>query len=111
VDGADDRLTRPVVVDRLADRFDACGQSRLADEAIAPHFVEQLLLAHDAAAPLHEAGEHVEGLRFELDFLPVAPQHDAGQVELAVGKPQYHGASDSLATRAPLWPTGVPGTC
>ena len=54
VDRADDRLPVAVVVDGLANRLDAGGERRLADEAIAPDLVEQLLLADDGAAALHQ---------------------------------------------------------
>ena len=46
VHGADDRLPGAVVADGLAHRLDPRRQRRLADEPVAPHLVEQLLLAH-----------------------------------------------------------------
>ena len=89
----DDRLPAAVVADRLTHRLDPRGQRRLADEAVAPDLVEQLLLAHDLAATLHEIREDVEDLGLELDLSTVAPQHDAGQVQLAVREPEDHDGS------------------
>ena len=101
VDRADDRLPVAVVVDGLANRLDAGGECRLADEAITPDLVEQLLLADDGAAALHQVREDVEGLRLELDLLTVAAQDDAGQIQLAVREPQDHVylAVDSTRSR------------
>ena len=85
---ADDRLAAAVVADGLAHRLDPGGQRRLADEAVAPDLVEQLLLAHDLAAPLHEVAQEVEDLRLDPNLVAVAAQHDAGEVQLAVREPK-----------------------
>jgi hypothetical protein len=86
----DDRLAAAVVGDRLAHRLDARGERRLGDEAVAPHLVEQLLLADHASPPLHEIRQQVERLRFELDLLAVAAQHDPLEIELAVREAKDH---------------------
>ncbi len=92
VDGADDRLSAAVVVDRPAYGFDARGERRLADEPVTPDLVEQLLLAHDRAPTFDQVGQHVEGPGLELDLVTVAAQHDPGQIQLAVGEAQDHVA-------------------
>ena len=69
---ADHPLQAPVVADHLAHRLDLRRQRRLADEAVAPDAVEQLLLAHHLAAPLHEVAEEIERLRLDADLVAVA---------------------------------------
>jgi hypothetical protein len=58
----DDPLPRTVVTDGAARRLDARRHGRLADEAVAPHVVEQLVLRDDPVAVLDEIGEDAEHL-------------------------------------------------
>ena len=83
VDGPDDPLRRTVVADRLPGSLDPGRQRRLADEAVTPHCVEQLLLAHHRATPLDQAAEEIEHLRLEPHLPPLATQHNPADVQLA----------------------------
>ena len=51
--------------------------TRLADEAYAPHLLEQLLAGEHAALVLHECAQKVELLACEVDF-PAIRHHGAG---------------------------------
>src|SRR5262249_33913981 len=73
VRGTDDARGAAVVADSLARRFDAAGERRLADEAIAPNVVEELFLRHDPIALLDQVAEHVEHLRFDVLRFTVLP--------------------------------------
>ena len=63
----DDRLARPVVADGTAGGLDPARQRGLADEAVTPDRVEQLLLAHDPVGMGGEVDEHVEDLGLDGD--------------------------------------------
>src|SRR4051794_10704943 len=62
VGGADERLATAVVPDGSACCLDAARHRRLADEAVAPDVVEELVLADDPLPVLDEVGEHIEDL-------------------------------------------------
>jgi hypothetical protein len=66
----DDPLLRTVVTDGAARRLDARRQRRLADEPVAPHVVEQLVLRDDPVAVLDEIGEHAEHLWLDRHGAP-----------------------------------------
>ena len=60
VDRADHALRPPVVADGAARGLEPAGERRLADEAVAPDVVEQLLLGDHAVTVLDEVGEEIE---------------------------------------------------
>ncbi len=59
-------------------------QRRFADEAVAPHVVEQLVLGHHTIAMGDEVDEHVEHLTFDVDRLTPAAQLEPVDVDLEV---------------------------
>ena len=78
---ADHRLAGPVVTDRPARRLDSAGERRLADEAIAPHVVEQLRLGDDPISVSDEVSEHVEDLPLDVHGLTGPFEPEALEVE------------------------------
>ena len=80
-DGPDVALGLAVVAERVPRRLDPAGQGRLADEAAAPHRVEQLFLGDEAVVVAHQLGHHVEDLGFDPDHVAVAAQLVAGGVQ------------------------------
>ena len=62
-DGPDQALLVAAVADRLAHRIDVAGQGRLRDDPPAPHRRQQIVLADDVLAVLHEMEQQVEDLR------------------------------------------------
>jgi hypothetical protein len=87
----DDALAPPVVTDRAARRLDAARQRRLAHETVAPHRVEQLLLAHDAVGVRHEVDQHVEHLRLDRHPDTSAVQLVPIEIELGIAEGEDHG--------------------
>ena len=78
---ADHLLPCAVVADGAAGRLDPAGQRRLADEAVAPHVVEQLRLGHDPVTVGDEIGEDVEHLPLDVYRLPGPFEPEAFQIE------------------------------
>src|SRR5690606_14696575 len=70
--------------------LDAAGEGRLADEAVAPHLVEQLLLGHDAIPVGDEVPEDVEDLGLERDHLTAGPQLERVGIELVGAEAPDH---------------------
>jgi hypothetical protein len=83
-------LFSAVVSHRSASCCDAGGQRRLADESVAPHAVEELLLRHHTVVVFDEVAQQVEHLRLDVTALPVAPQLETPDVELELGKLEDH---------------------
>jgi len=86
VGGADEALAASVVPDRLTCRLYPAGERRLADEAIAPDSVEQLLLGHNPVPFPDQHGEQVEHLRLNRPEPPGAAQLEPVEIELAVAE-------------------------
>ena len=78
----DDSLLLPVVADGSPGRLDAGRERRLADEAVAPDVVEQLVLGDDAVAVLDQVGEHAEHLRLDRHRRAGATQLEQVGVEV-----------------------------
>jgi hypothetical protein len=57
------------VPDRLAHGIDVAGQGGFRDDAAAPDGFDQVVLAHDTRAVLHEVKQQVEDLRPDRDHL------------------------------------------
>src|SRR5581483_37777 len=75
------RLLR-IVVERAAQLADDGLQHRFADVPMAPHRVEQRVLAHELAGRARERAQHVEGFWGERDRLAVATETRVGLVEV-----------------------------
>jgi hypothetical protein len=90
----DHGLLLPVVAHRPPGVLDLGRQRRLADEAIAPHVVEQLLLRDDAITMYDEIGQHIDDERLELDDLAVAGQLVAFWIQLEPGPGVPHGPAE-----------------
>ena len=88
--GTDHHLTVAVVADGAARRLDPTGERRLADEAVTPHLVEQLLLGHHPVPVGDQVGEHIEHLRFDLHDRTRVAQFERVAVEFAVTEHEDH---------------------
>ena len=77
----DHLLPRAVVTDGATHRLDPARQCRLADEAIAPHVVEQLRLGDNPLAMGDEIGEDVEHLALDVHCLSSPFEPEAFQIE------------------------------
>ena len=87
---AHDALGCAVVADGLTERLDPAGQGGVADEAVTPHRVEELLLGDHPMSLLDQQDQHVEHLRLDRAHLPVAAQLVALWLELAVPEDVAH---------------------
>ena len=74
VHGTNDALRRAAVVDGLSRRVQARRQCRVGDDPPAPNPLDQIVLADDPAAVLHQIDQQVEYLRFERDLPRAAAQ-------------------------------------
>ena len=93
-DRADQALLLAAVADRLAHRIDVTGQGRFGDDPPTPHRIQQIILADDALAVLHQVEQQVEDLRPDRNRLgppgelpPVGVEHVVSEHELHVGAP------------------------
>jgi hypothetical protein len=100
MDGPDHLLAAAVVADCLTDELDTCRQGGLADETVAPQFVEQFFFANDDPSMLHEVREYVEDLGLEFDLTAIAPEDDSAQVQLAAREAENHHATSRATTIA-----------
>jgi hypothetical protein len=87
----------PIVVDsselaRLAHASYAARQRRIRHDPTAPDRLQEVVLADDAIAVLHQINQEVEHLRFERDqlaatpeFAPVEVKHVIAEAKLQIG--------------------------
>jgi hypothetical protein len=102
VDRPDDRLFTPTVTDRLAQRLDLGGERRLADEAVAPHPVEQVVLGHQLAAPIEQLDQDLHRPRFQRDHLAIASQLPPVAIEFAASEDHHpHGDQPYAVAKIP----------
>jgi hypothetical protein len=64
-DGADQLLVFAAVADRRSRGVDAAGQGRIRHDPAVPDGSEQVVLADDAVAVLHQENQQVEHLRLD----------------------------------------------
>ena len=73
--GLDEFLAIRRLAERLANRVNVVGEIGFLDGGVGPHFLDQLILRHQAARVCREHGEHVKCLRRERHWLAV-PEHE-----------------------------------
>ena len=88
-DGADQPLLVAIVADRPPRGVDAARQGGIRHDAAAPHRRDEIVLADDAVAVLHEMEKEIEYLRFDcnccgatVQFAPVGIEHMIVKYEL-----------------------------
>ena len=82
VERLDHALRLTVIAHRPPGRLDPRRQRGLADEAVAPHVVEQVVLGDHSVAVLDEEREHAEDLRLHGNGRAGAPQLEPVGVEV-----------------------------
>src|SRR5262249_45951401 len=107
-----------VVGHRLAHRIDPAGERRIRHDAAAPDGGDQVVLAHDAVAVLHQIQQEIEHLRLDLDQLGAPAQLPPVDVKQMIFKTKWHGVGlpatpsrkgrDSIARRSPAHPVTPP---
>ena len=94
---ADQLLVLAAVAHRLARGVDAAGQGRVRDDPVAPDCGNEIVLADDAVAVLHQINEQIEHLRLDGDDV-VAPAELAPiGVKPMAGKQELHVAALHLS--------------
>ena len=78
------------VADRLARGVDAAGQRRIRHDAAAPDRGDEIVLADDAVAVLHQIDQQVEHLRLDGDSFGAAAQLAPVGVKRMIGKEKLH---------------------
>ena len=89
-DGADQLLVLAAVADRLARGVDAAGQRRIRHDPAAPDRSNQIVLADDAVAVLHQVNQQIEHLRLDRNGLGAAAQFAPIDVKRMIGKEKLH---------------------
>ena len=89
-DRADQPLFFAAVADRLARRIDAAGQRRIRHDAAAPDRCDEIVLADDAVAILHEIDQEIEYLRLDRNRLRAAVQFAPVGIKCVIGKVKLH---------------------
>ena len=93
VPGLNHPLRGAAVADRLADGRETAGHRRIGYVHVRPHVFEQLRLRHQTTAMLHQVGEDLIRLGFELDRHPSTAQLTAVGVEYILAKDVQHSHS------------------
>jgi hypothetical protein len=89
-DRPDQALLFTAVTDRLAHGVDVAGQGRFGDDAPAPDHSQQVVLADDVLAILHEVEQQVEDLRPNRDGLGMPGQLPPIGVERVLSEQILH---------------------
>ena len=97
----DHRLACPVVADGTAGGLDPARQRGLADEAVTPDRVEQLLLADHTVGMGGEVDQHVEDLGLDRHEQAGAAQLVAIEIELAVAEGEDHARPSKTVVSDP----------
>src|SRR5258708_38166019 len=84
-DGADQLLLLAAVADRLARGVDAAGQRRIRHDPAAPDRRDEIILADDALAILHQVDQEIEHLRLDRDPRAAPVQLAPGRITPVIG--------------------------
>src|SRR5262249_57588569 len=79
------------VGERVSGGVDAAGQGRIRDDTAAPDRGDQIVLADDAVAVLHQINQQVEHLRLDGDGIGAAAQFAAVDVKHMISQVKLHG--------------------
>ncbi|MNI43108.1 hypothetical protein D3C73_974280 [compost metagenome] len=104
-DGAHQALLLTGITNGLAHRIDVAGDRRFRNDPVAPHRLEQLVLADDAVGIVDEQQQQIENLRSDGHDLPAQGQLPALLIEYVVFKREWQ-IEHPLAKRPQL---RVPG--
>jgi len=85
-DGADQLLVVAAVAERLAGGVDAAGQGGIRHDPAAPDRGDEVVLAHDAVAVLHQVDQQVEHLRLDRDRFEAPAQLPPVGIKPMIGK-------------------------
>ena len=89
-DSADQLLVLAAVADCLSRGIDAAGQGRIRHDPAAPDRSDEIVLADDAIAVLHQVNQQVEHLRLDVYRNFGAPEFAPFNIDLVVTKAEDH---------------------
>jgi len=101
-DGADQLLVFAAVADRLSGGVDAAGQGRIRHDPAVPDRGDEVVLADDAVAVLHQVNQKVEHLRLDGDGLGAAAELASVGIKPMIGEDKLHVAAPNPDSRAAL---------
>ena len=93
-DGADQLLIFAVVADRLSRGVDTAAQRRIRYDPAAPDRSDEIVLADEAVAVLHQVNQQVEDLWLDRNELETAAQFAAADIKRMIGKEKLHVAPE-----------------
>ena len=100
-EGADQPLLAPGVADRLACGVEAAGDRQIRDHPTTPDRREEIALADDATAILHEVEQQIEYLGLDGNQCVATAQLASIGVKCVIGKEKFHpdpsGSSDIVS--------------
>jgi hypothetical protein len=88
------------VADGSARRVDAAGQRRFRDDPPAPDRLQEIVLADDAVAILHQIDQEVEDLRLDRDQPGAVAQLAPAYIECVVAEDKLYVGSVRALCRA-----------
>ena len=100
-DGADQPLLVAVVADRAPRGIDATRQGGIRHDAAAPDRGDEIVLADDAVAVLHEVEQEIEYLRFDGNGRGAAMQLAPVGIEHVIVKHKLQAKASPVATVGP----------
>ena len=89
-DGADQSLFPTAVAHRLAGSVDTAGQGRIGNDPAAPDRRNEIVLADDTVAVLHQINQQVEHLRLDGNRFVAAAQLATAVVKRMIAKEKLH---------------------
>jgi hypothetical protein len=95
-DGADQLPLPAAVADRRSCRIDTAGQRLFRHNSTAPDRSDQIILADDTVAVLHQVDQKVEHLRLDVNSALCAPQFAPFKIDLTVAKTKGHSRFQSI---------------
>ncbi len=89
-DRADQFLASAAIAHRLAGGIDSAGQRRIRNDTAAPNRRDEIVLADDAVAVLHEVNQQVEDLRLDRNRFRATAKLAAVVVKRMIAKEKLH---------------------
>ena len=96
---ADELLFIAAVAHRLARGVDAAGQCRIRNDPVSPDRGDEIVLADDTLAVLHQVDQQVEHLRLDGNSVATAAELAPIGIKRMAGKKELHVAAPLVSSR------------
>ena len=98
MNSSNEALRSTAVTKRLANGFDATGNSRIRNDAAIPNPFDNFLFRYDSIAVFDEENEQGEDLRLKRNHAPLVAELNLRRIELKVVKNIDHCVIYSVST-------------